>query len=308
MKTPMKSPFLAAALLLLAAFPTAAQTTSGAANGVIMVSAEQVEQIRQSARAAQAGRPTMLKPIIIAGPYELSLDHRTGKTSASQHPVEAELIMVLDGAGTVTIGGALVNAAAAPNGNISGSDIANGTPQHVVKGDMMIVPQGVPHMMVPDAGGALVLATLHLPRTGEPVPVAGRAPAVPKLVNLAVDLPAMTQKARAAVATSPRFFGGDTLLSLPPYRVGLEYRSPRGIASVHKNDGEFMFVLEGEGVIVAGGTVVNPKDLGANIDGDAIAGGDDIRMKKGDIIFVPKGVPHLAKSDGAFVLATLHVF
>ena len=68
-----------------------------------------------------------------------------------------------------------------------------------------------------------------------------------------------------------------------------------------------MFVLEGEGVIVAGGTVVNPKDLGANIDGDAIEGGTDIRMKKGDFIFVPKGVPHLAKSDGAFVLATLHV-
>jgi mannose-6-phosphate isomerase-like protein (cupin superfamily) len=117
----------------------------------------------------------------------------------------------------------------------------------------------------------------------------------------------MTQKAKAAVATSPRFFGGDTILSLPPYRMGLEYRSPKGIASVHKNDGEFMVVLEGEGVIVAGGTVVNPKDLGANIDGDAIAGGTDIRMKKGDFIFVPKGVAHLAKSDGAFVLATLHV-
>jgi len=53
--------------------------------------------------------------------------------------------------------------------------------------------------------------------------------------------------------------------------------------------------------------VVNPKDTGANIDGDALAGGNDIRMKKGDWIFVPKGVPHLAKSDGAFVLATLHV-
>jgi len=115
------------------------------------------------------------------------------------------------------------------------------------------------------------------------------------------------EKAKAAAASSPRFFGGDTMLALPPYRVGLEYRTPKGIASVHKNDGEFMFVLEGEGVIVAGGTVVNPKDLGANIDGDAIAGGNDIHMKKGDIIFVPKGLPHLARTDGTFVLATLHV-
>ena len=82
----------------------------------------------------------------------------------------------------------------------------------------------------------------------------------------------MTQKAKAAAATSPRFFGGDTMLSLPPYRMGLEYRTAKGIASVHKNDGEFMHVLEGEGVVVAGGTVVNPKDLGANIDGDAMPG------------------------------------
>jgi len=300
----MKTPILAAALLFLAAIPAAAQT----ANGVIMVSAEQVEQIKQSARAAQGARPSMSKPIITAQPYELDLDYRTGKAPASQHPVDAEMIVVLDGAGTITTGGALVNEATAANGNISGSDIANGAPLHVVKGDMMIVPQGVAHMMVPDAGGALVLAALHLPRTGEPAPVPGRTPAAPKLVNLAVDVPAMTQKAKAAVATSPRFFGGDTLLSLPPYRVGLEYRSPKGIASVHKNDGEFMLVLEGEGVIVAGGTVVNPKDTGANIDGDALEGGSDIRMKKGDWIFVPKGVAHLAKSDGAFVLATLHVF
>jgi len=301
MKTPMKSPFLAAAFLLLASLPAAAQTP----NGVVVVSAEQVEQIRQSARAAQAGKPSISQPIIAALPYALNLEHRTAKAPASQHPVEAEIIMVLDGAGTITTGGALVNAVTAANGNISGSDIANGTPRQVVKGDMLMVPQNTAHMMVPD--GVLVLATLHLPRTGEPVPAPGRS-AVVKLVNLAADLPAMTQKARAAVATSPRFFGGDTILSLPPYRMGLEYRSPKGIASVHKNDGEFMLVLEGDGVIVAGGTVVNPKDTGANIDGDAIEGGTDIRMKKGDFIFVPKGVPHLAKSDGAFVLATLHVF
>jgi quercetin dioxygenase-like cupin family protein len=302
----MKTPILAAALLLLAAVPAAAQTTGGAPNGVIVVSAEQVEQIRQSARAAQAGKPSASKPII-AAQYELSLEHRTGKTGASVHTGEAEIIIVLDGAGTITTGGSLVDAAAGSNGNISGKDVTGGTAQHAVKGDMLIVPQGIAHMMVPDAGGALVLATLHLPRTGEPAPIPGRAPAAPKLVNLAADLPAMTQKAKAAVATSPRFFGGDTILSLPPYRMGLEYRSPKGIASVHKNDGEFMYVLEGEGVIVAGGTVVNPKDTGVNIDGDAIQGGTDIRMKKGDFIFVPKGVPHLAKSDGAFVLATLHV-
>jgi mannose-6-phosphate isomerase-like protein (cupin superfamily) len=298
---PMRSTFLASTLLLLTASVAAAQT------GAIVVSAEQVEKIRQSARASQGTRPSASQPIITAQPYALNLEHRTGKAPASVHSGEAEIIMVLDGAGTITTGGTLVDATPGTNGNISGKDISDGTAQHAVKGDMLIVPQGTAHMMVPDAGGAFVLATLHLPRTGEPAPVAGRAPAPPKLVTRAADLPAMIEKAKAAAATSPRFFGGDTLLSLAPYRVGLEYRTPKGIASVHKNDGEFMSVLEGEGVIVAGGTVVNPKDLGANIDGDAITGGSDIHMKKGDWIFVPKGLPHLARTDGTFVLATLHV-
>jgi len=120
----MKTPILAAALLFLAALPAAAQ----ASNGVIMVSAEQIEHIRQSARAAQAAssRPNASKPIIAAGSYELSLEYRIGKAPASQHPVEAEIIMVLDGAGTITTGGALVNATTAANGNISGSDLAGG--------------------------------------------------------------------------------------------------------------------------------------------------------------------------------------
>jgi mannose-6-phosphate isomerase-like protein (cupin superfamily) len=283
-------------------------SAAAAQTGAIVVSAEQVEQIRQSARAAQADRPSSSKPIITAQPYALNLEHRTGKAPASVHGGEAELIMVLDGAGTITTGGSLVDAVPGTNGNISGKDIAGGTAQHAVKGDMLMVPQGTAHMMVPDAGGAFVLATLHLPRTGEPAPAAGRQPAAPKLVNHAADLPAMIEKAKAAAATSPRFFGGDTLLVLPPYRVGLEYRTPKGIASVHKNDGEFMLVLEGEGVLVTGGTVVNPKDTGANIDGDAIDGGIDIRMKKGDWIFVPKGLPHLARTDSTFVLATLHVY
>jgi len=297
----MKTPILAAALLLLTACAASAQT------GAIIVSAEQVEQIRQSARDAQGDRPSQSKPIISAQPYVLNLEHRTGKAPASVHGAEAELIMVLDGAGTITTGGSLVDPANGTNGNISGKDITGGTPQHLAKGDMLMVPQGTAHMMVPDAGGAFVLATLHMPRSGEPAPAPGRAPAAPKLVHHAADLPVLIEKAKAAAATSPRFFGGDTLLVLPPYRVGLEYRTPKGIASVHKNDGEFMYVLEGEGVIVTGGTVVNPKDLGANIDGDAIEGGTDNRMKKGDWIFVPKGLPHLARTDGTFVLATLHV-
>src|SRR5438045_3927176 len=99
----MKTPLLAAALLVLASFPAAAQLPGG----VIVVTAEQVDQIRQKASAAQAGRPASSLPIIAAAPWALNLEHRIAKAPASQHPVEAEIIMVLDGAGTITTGGSL---------------------------------------------------------------------------------------------------------------------------------------------------------------------------------------------------------
>jgi len=165
------------------------------------------------------------------------------------------------------------------------------------------VPENTPHIILPE-GGVLQVASMLIPHTAQP---AGGRGGAPKLITHAADLPAMIAKAKAAVPASARFFGGDTLLSYGGIRVGLEYRSPKGIASVHKNDGEFMYVITGEGHIPSGGTVVNPKDTGANIDGDAMTGDTDNVMKTGDFIFVPKGLPHAAVSDGEFVLATLHV-
>jgi mannose-6-phosphate isomerase-like protein (cupin superfamily) len=200
-------------------------------------------------------------------------------------------MIVLEGSGTLTTGGTLANDA-----------ITGGAAQPVTKGDFIIVPENTPHMLLPD-GSALVLATLLVPHGAAP---AGRGGA-PKLVTHAADIPAMIDKAKAALPGQPRFFSGDTLLSLAPIRVGLEYRSPKGIASVHKNDGEFMYVISGEGHIPTGGVVVNSKDTGANIDGDAMEGATDHVMKTGDFIFVPKGLPHAAITDGVFVLATLHV-
>src|SRR6185312_7746973 len=183
---PMRSPTLAIALLLLTSYAAAAQTRD-----VTIVSAEQVQQIRQSAAQAPSA-PSVSRPIITAAPDALNLEYRTGKAPASVHTGQAELIIVLDGAGTVTTGGTLVDAVPGTNGNISGKDISGGAPQHLVKGDMLMVPQGTAHMMVPDAADAFVLATLHLPRT-EPAAAAGTRPA-PKLVNHAADLPAMTEK------------------------------------------------------------------------------------------------------------------
>ena len=330
----MKSYLLAAALLLpasavLAQAPapapasgrsaTPAIATSNAAGGQAMVvTAEQItalaQQQRQAYAAATTKNPNVRNIIIQATPYQLGLEYRIGKAPASVHADRSEVMIILEGSGVYTTDGALVNPVTT-SANTAGTDVAGGTVRNINKGDMFIVPEGKPHMLLPDPGGPLLVATIHVPRTGAwgpqaaTAPAAGRgAPAAPKLIALAADTPAMVATARQTLPTAARFFSGGTLISLAPYRIGLEVRSAKGIASVHKNNAEFMYVIDGEGIIETGGTVVNPRDTGANIDGDSQAGSAINRMKKGDFIFVPKGVPHLARTEGStFVLATMHV-
>src|SRR5690606_14622469 len=110
------------------------------------------------------------------------------------------LMIVIEGSGVYTYGGALVNAGApSTSGVISvvGSDIKNGESRNINKGDFFIVPENTPHMLTPDPGGPLLVATVHVPRTGNwaaptAAPAAGgRGAAAPKYAQLAADIPPM---------------------------------------------------------------------------------------------------------------------
>jgi mannose-6-phosphate isomerase-like protein (cupin superfamily) len=308
----MKKMLFAAVLLATTSLvPAFAQLVQPA----IVVSAADVEKLSATANTAQTAatppRANVLEKIITLDPYVLNLEHRIGPQTAAIHQSDVELMIVLSGSATFTTGGTLVGGGAPRGGNITGTDVTGGKTQHVVQGDLMLVPEGTPHTIQPEGGVPLVLATLHMPRNGDPVPAPGRAAATPKLYVSAADYPAMIARAKAALPDAlkaGRWFSGETLLSLAPYRVGLEYRSAKGTPSVHKTDAEMMYVLDGEGTIVTDGHLVNGHDTNpANAEGDAIEGGVTHHMAKGDFIFVPEGTPHQAYTSGTFVLATLHV-
>ena len=316
----MKSHLLAAAVFAAVLLPAQAQvqplaplaTTRAADGPAVVVTAEQIARLIATARAAYDAsnpkNPNVRLPIIEGTPYTLNIEYRIGKAPSGIHPRHAELMVVLEGGATITTGGKLVNQRVLNEYTITAPDMTGGEPRKVAKGDIIVVPEGMSHMLTPDAGGPFVIATALLPRTGGWAPqAAGGRGGPPKLYAAVGEVAPLVVTARQALPAAARFFSGGTLLSFAPYRIGLELRSPKGIASVHKNNAEFMWVLEGEGIIETGGTVVNPRDTGANIDGDAQTGSTINRMKAGDFIFVPKGAPHLARSDGHFVLATMHV-
>src|SRR5215468_5616818 len=97
-------------------------------------------------------------------PYNVNMEHRLNMPqNAAIHDKEAELFYVVNGGGTLVLGGQLTNAT--KNGdNSTGSGIEGGTAKKVAKGDFVLVPQGQAHWFSA-IDGELTLMSLHLPRT-----------------------------------------------------------------------------------------------------------------------------------------------
>jgi mannose-6-phosphate isomerase-like protein (cupin superfamily) len=110
------------------------------------------------------GQTIVLEPILVLAPYRANLEYRTAVGPAALHEREAELMYVIDGTATVTIGGKLVNEKRANAENLSGTAIEGGTPRDVAKGDFFIVPENTAHWFSA-INGTLILMTFHVPRT-----------------------------------------------------------------------------------------------------------------------------------------------
>jgi glc operon protein GlcG len=80
------------------------------------------------------------------------------------------------------------------------------------------------------------------------------------------------------------------------YMVHASHRDKAGMAEVHEQDADIIYVLEGAATLVTGGTVVDPKPVApGEIRGREISGGDTRQLVKGDVIIVPAGTPHWFK-------------
>jgi mannose-6-phosphate isomerase-like protein (cupin superfamily) len=101
----------------------------------------------------------------------------------------------------------------------------------------------------------------------------------------------------------------ERILTLAPYAANLEYRPVDGAVAVHEKEAELVYVIDGGGALITGGTVLGEKRTNAaNLSGTAIDGGTIQTINKGDFMIVPEGTPHQFKpANGPLVLMTLHV-
>jgi len=89
------------------------------------------------------------------------------------------------------------------------------------------------------------------------------------------------------------FDHGAVLLDAGSFMVHASRRDAAGMAEVHLKDTDIVHVLHGGATIVTGGTVVGGKPTAQDeVRGASIDGGVTRRLAEGDVLVVPRGVPH----------------
>jgi mannose-6-phosphate isomerase-like protein (cupin superfamily) len=77
------------------------------------------------------------------------------------------------------------------------------------------------------------------------------------------------------------------------YQIHITARDKSGLAEIHSNWSDHIFIQEGEASFVIGGVAVDAKDTAPGEKrGTAIKGGAMMVMRPGDYLFIPPGTPH----------------
>jgi uncharacterized protein GlcG (DUF336 family)/quercetin dioxygenase-like cupin family protein len=80
------------------------------------------------------------------------------------------------------------------------------------------------------------------------------------------------------------------------YMVHASRREAPGMAEIHTEDADIVYVLDGAATLITGGNPINVKPTSpGELRGERIEGGDSRQLAQGDVIIVPAGVPHWFK-------------
>src|SRR5829696_8506051 len=95
-------------------------------------------------------------------------------------------------------------------------------------------------------------------------------------------------------------------------RVAIQHESDRAAAAaeIHDASDDVYYVLEGTATLTLGGKLESPKEVEpGEWRGPRIEGGQNFDVKKGDLIIVPRGTPHMRSTAGKdFAMILIKVF
>ena len=149
--------------------------------------------------------------------------------------------------------------------------------QRLVKGDVIVIP----------AGTAQSFASL-----------------APSISYLLITVPVLATDAKAELIYADHEKVAATMKKAGPLADGPNLRVSGGfrpyasvdkspVAEVHDNEADFFYIVDGRATQVLGGRVIDGKPTGpGQVRGPKTEGGQTYQLGKGDIMWVPAGMPH----------------
>jgi mannose-6-phosphate isomerase-like protein (cupin superfamily) len=173
-------------------------------------------------------------------------------------------------------------------------------------------PNATTIMFVTDGGGLFTAGTeSHALAKGDLIVVpAGTTQSFksvsPSISYYLVTVPVIAKDAKAEIVyvshekVAPALKKAAPLADGPNLRVSGGFRNGpyvpadnRPTVEVHTNEGDLFYVIEGRSTQVLGGQVIGGKETGpGQIRGAKIEGGQSYQLGKGDVMWVPAGMPH----------------
>jgi glc operon protein GlcG len=84
-------------------------------------------------------------PLLINTSYKIQGGHRVMPGTVEQHEHDTDILYVTEGTATFITGGTIENPKTTAVGEIRGDKIIGGVAHKLTKGDIIVIPSGVPH-------------------------------------------------------------------------------------------------------------------------------------------------------------------
>jgi glc operon protein GlcG len=92
------------------------------------------------------------QPLLETAGYKVHASRRVEPGQAEIHRLDTDVVYVLDGSATLVTGGKAIDAKEITPNEIRGTKIEGGEARHIGKGDVIVIPNGVPHQFTAVTG------------------------------------------------------------------------------------------------------------------------------------------------------------
>lgn len=103
------------------------------------------------------------QPMIVNSSYRVQAGRRVMPGEVEVHEHDTDIFYVLEGTATFVTGGKVSDPKTTGPGETRGKAITGGEPRHLVKGDVIVIPAGVPHWFT-EVGGTFLYFVVKVTR------------------------------------------------------------------------------------------------------------------------------------------------